>query len=173
MIKLRKEIHAFKSGYSLVSIIFKKLTAYLLTKDQYHKEVTELYPDPISSKSPEDLPNRTRGALENDVEKCTGCGECVAVCPTGCFHLETELGPEKGKVWVSAFDIDHGQCLFCGLCVDVCVPGSLRHLKTFETAVFKKESLVVSFGKGAVTREQRARWQELRDLVDREGRYDV
>lgn len=173
---LHKQLKRFGKllgGFSILLKSARKMVFYFLSKDDFHKEVTELYPDPISSKSAEDLPNRTRGILENDVDKCTGCGECVEVCPTECFQLETELGPERGKVWISTFNIDHGKCLYCGLCVDVCAPASLKHLKLFESAVFQKEMLNVSFGKGSVTSEQRARWQEIRELVDREGGQDV
>lgn len=158
------------AGFVILYRCVRKAFFYFVSHDNYHKEVTELYPDPISSKSPEELPSRSRGILENDVEKCTGCGECIQVCPASCFQMETELGPERGRVWISTFDIDHGSCLFCGLCVEVCAPASLKHLKQFEAAVFKSENLKASFGKGNVTREQRARWQELRELVEREDR---
>lgn len=45
-----------------------------------------------------------------DVEKCQGCGNCVAVCPSVVF----ELADGKSKV------INPEACTSCGLCVDNC-----------------------------------------------------
>jgi len=43
-------------------------------------------------------------------EKCTGCGACIRVCPTGC------ISGEKKKIHV----IDEGRCTRCGACAQVC-----------------------------------------------------
>ncbi|MGZ3688928.1 MAG: hypothetical protein ACXVBW_11540, partial [Bdellovibrionota bacterium] len=40
---------------------------YLFRAGDLRKEVTEQYPDPISSKTADDLPPRTRGLLFNDI----------------------------------------------------------------------------------------------------------
>jgi ferredoxin len=45
-----------------------------------------------------------------DVTVCTGCGDCVAVCPTDCLEL-------KGRIpWLPR----PGACVSCGLCVLIC-----------------------------------------------------
>lgn len=126
------------------------------------KEVTEQYPDPVSSRTPDDLPPRTRGLLFNDIEKCTGCRECEVVCPVKCIHVETELAADPGKAWVAVFDIDIGKCVSCGLCVEVCQPGSLVHTRRYEAAVYEKSEFIAGFGRGHVTPEQRVKWAELR-----------
>jgi formate hydrogenlyase subunit 6/NADH:ubiquinone oxidoreductase subunit I len=130
------------------------------------KEITEQYPDPVSSRTADDLPPRTRGLLTNDIERCTGCRECERVCPTRCIYVETEEIEEGSKTWISTFDIDHSKCIFCGLCVEVCLPQSLVHTRAFERAVEDPGQLVASFGKGVVTEEQRARWRALRQSQD-------
>lgn len=126
------------------------------------KEVTEQYPDPVSSRTADDLPARSRGLLFNDIEKCTGCKDCQNVCPVGCITIENEKAPDAHKTWVGVFDIDFGRCISCGLCVEVCQPQSLRHSRQFEGSVYSMPDLVSSFGRGRVTPEQRMKWEEMR-----------
>ncbi|MBN1844372.1 MAG: 4Fe-4S binding protein [Sedimentisphaerales bacterium] len=44
-----------------------------------------------------------------DLEKCTGCGNCVDTCPSEALSLDGE----KVK-------IDEEACIDCGACVDEC-----------------------------------------------------
>ena len=123
---------------------------YLLNRNpnSLRKEVTEQYPDPVSSKTVDDLPPRTRGLLHNAIKQCIGCHECEKVCPVQCIRIESERLLDTGKEWVSVFDIDHSQCIFCGLCVEVCPTGSLTHSKRYEGAGLSRSQLVESFGEG-------------------------
>ena len=143
---------------------------YLFSAGDLHKEVTELYPDPICSRSSEDLPPRSRGFLVNDIYRCTGCRDCESLCPVRCIKIENELGPDVSKTWVAVFDIDFARCTFCGLCVEACNPASLTHSKRYEGSVLELNDLVVSFGRGLVTTEQRAKWASIRELNE-EGDY--
>ncbi len=43
-------------------------------------------------------------------EKCTLCGQCVAICPTGASTLSAESST-----------IDRSKCIGCGKCVEVCL----------------------------------------------------
>jgi NADH-quinone oxidoreductase subunit I len=133
------------------------------------KEVTEQYPDPVSSRIADELPPRTRGLLSNDIDRCTGCRDCEVVCPVRCISVETETGMNPSKVWVSVFDIDFSRCVFCGLCVEACIPGSLTHTKHYEKSAETPSELVASFGRGRVTPEQRAKWARMREAKDGEG----
>ncbi len=152
------------------SILESCLTAfpYLFRWGDLRKEVTEGYPDPVSSKMADDLPPRSRGLLFNDIDRCTGCKECEVVCPSQCIRVEDEPGAEAAKIWVSVFDIDFARCTFCGLCVDGCQPGSLVHTRQYEGAAYSVSDLVASFGRGQVTPEQRAKWAALRQVSDGE-----
>lgn len=135
---------------------------YLFSIGEVRKEVTEQYPDPVSSRTADDLPSRTRGLLFNDIDRCTGCKDCEKICPTKCIFVENEIGADSAKVWVAVFDVDFSRCIFCGLCVEVCNPQSLVHTRQFEGAVFLAGDLVSGFGRGRVTREQREKWALLR-----------
>lgn len=135
---------------------------YLLGMGDHRKEVTEQYPDPISSKTADDLPPRSRGLLFNDIDRCTVCRACEIECPTKCIKIEVEKGTGIGKDWVAVFDIDFASCVFCGLCVDVCHPGSLSHSRDYENASYSVTEMVSSFGRGQITPEQKIKWAELR-----------
>jgi formate hydrogenlyase subunit 6/NADH:ubiquinone oxidoreductase subunit I len=150
--------------WGMRSVIGSCVTAipYLFSAGEFRKEVTEQYPDPISSRTADDLPSRSRGLLYNDIERCTGCKECELVCPTQCIRVETEPGSDVSKIWVATFDIDFSRCIFCGLCVEACLPQSLIHTRQYEGAVYQLPAMVSKFGRGHVTREQRERWASLR-----------
>ena len=122
------------------------------------KEVTEQYPDPISSRTAADLPSRSRGLLFNDIERCTGCKECERTCPVKCIQVECDPGPDAEKLWVRVFDVDFSKCIFCGFCVEVCQPASLVHTREYEAAAYSLADLMKKFGRGIVSSEQKAKW---------------
>ncbi|MEK7690590.1 MAG: 4Fe-4S binding protein [Bdellovibrionota bacterium] len=142
---------------------------YFFSIGELRKEATEHYPDPISSRTADELPARTRGLLENDIERCTGCKECERICPVKCITVQNELGADSVKVWTAVFDIDLARCVFCGLCVEVCPPSSIKHTKKYEAASYYRADLVRSFGRGRVTPEQRAKWEMIRRALESEG----
>jgi formate hydrogenlyase subunit 6/NADH:ubiquinone oxidoreductase subunit I len=158
-------------GFRSVFGSFFTSLPYLLSvySGELRKEITEQYPDPISSRTADDLPPRTRGLLFNDIERCTGCKECEHVCPVSCITVESEPEANPAKIWVSVFDVDVSRCIFCGLCVEACQPGSLMHTKQYEGAVYALPDLVASFGRGRVTDEQREKWALSRQMQESEG----
>ena len=50
-----------------------------------------------------------------DTEKCTGCGECVDICPVDVYELQNEK-----SVPVHAED-----CEGCESCIEVCEQGAI------------------------------------------------
>jgi len=148
---------AWKSCETLIMAL-KATFPYMVGASNNHKEVTEEYPDRVSARMPEDLPQRYRGFLYNDINRCSGCRYCSEVCPIDCIHIETEPGPERNLSWVAVFDVDHARCMFCGLCVEVCPTKSLGHTKEYQGSVFRLEELVKSYGRGWATKEMKQRW---------------
>jgi ferredoxin len=60
-------------------------------------------------------------SLSQDVtrneERCTYCGVCVTICPTGAF----ELDPVSRRV-----TFDNEKCLACELCIKACPPRAME-----------------------------------------------
>ncbi len=130
--------------------MFKKVVEHFLNQNEIRKIDTEFYPDPVSSRGKDDFPARARGLVFNEIEKCTGCGDCTRVCPTKCITVEAKTNERNNRPWVSKFDIDFSNCIFCGLCVEVCEPESLTQTKEVQAAVFDPKDLVSGFGRGTL-----------------------
>ena len=58
----------------------------------------------------------SQNVLRNE-NRCTHCGACVTVCPTGAFELDLE----SRKV---AFNNE--KCIACGLCIKACPPRAME-----------------------------------------------
>jgi ferredoxin len=60
-------------------------------------------------------------SLSQDVtrneERCTHCGACITVCPTGAFTVESKTR----KVL-----FDNSKCIACGLCIPACPPHAME-----------------------------------------------
>ena len=60
-------------------------------------------------------------SLSQDVirneERCTHCGACITICPTGAFKLE----PLTRRV-----NFYNEKCLACGLCIKACPPRAME-----------------------------------------------
>jgi NAD-dependent dihydropyrimidine dehydrogenase PreA subunit len=66
-------------------------------------------------------------APEIDRELCTGCGDCVAVCPAGVLTLES-----GHAVMAHAED-----CQYCGDCEELCPYGAIA--RAFEIVLSDNE----------------------------------
>ena len=60
-------------------------------------------------------------SLSQDVtrneERCTHCGVCITICPTGAFELE----PSTRQV-----NFYNEKCAACGLCIKACPPRAME-----------------------------------------------
>jgi len=60
-------------------------------------------------------------SLSQDVtrneERCTHCGACVTVCPTGAFKLD----PKTRMIL-----FENEKCIACGLCIPACPPRAME-----------------------------------------------
>ena len=61
------------------------------------------------------VPTQWKIALQVDQARCTGCGECVPVCPTDCLAM---AGPLP---WMPR----PGDCISCSVCCLICPADAL------------------------------------------------
>jgi NAD-dependent dihydropyrimidine dehydrogenase PreA subunit len=54
--------------------------------------------------------------IQVDVEKCTGCGTCVDVCPVGVYELQNE----------KSVPVNIEDCLICRACEMECPEGAIQ-----------------------------------------------
>jgi len=79
----------------------------LLWENLLHGPVSFHFPQHPAS------PAGLRGLVQNDPERCTGCGTCAYVCAPAAIQVrETSRAIE--------WEYDPGQCTFCGRCVSDC-----------------------------------------------------
>jgi NADH-quinone oxidoreductase subunit I len=109
------------------------------------KPTTIQYPDRSGGPVVAMLPERSRGILENDIERCTGCGMCAKQCSIDCIKVVVEKNLETKTRILTSFKIDIAKCMFCGHCVDACPVGSLRHSHEFEGAMYDIDRLTFEF----------------------------
>ncbi len=58
----------------------------------------------------------SQDVTRND-ERCTHCGACITVCPTGAFSLEP-----KTRLVI----FENEKCIACGLCIPACPPRAME-----------------------------------------------
>ncbi len=58
----------------------------------------------------------SQNVIRNE-ERCTHCGACITICPTGAF----ELDPLTRRI-----NFDDEKCLACGICIKACPPRAME-----------------------------------------------
>ncbi|MDD1684287.1 MAG: CoB--CoM heterodisulfide reductase iron-sulfur subunit A family protein [Methanoregula sp.] len=88
-----------------------------------------------------------------DESTCTGCGDCVLVCPVEVYNrFDAGIGVRKAiyKPHSQAVpDIvikDQEHCIECGLCYDICGPGSVKREDEEQEIVLDAASIVLTTG---------------------------
>jgi ferredoxin len=62
--------------------------------------------------------------VKRDMNRCTQCGACTAVCPTGALHI---IRPEM------AVEFDETKCSVCELCIPACPSRAMAARPTAQT----------------------------------------
>lgn len=80
--------------------------------------------DQSTAPKPAQRPPKKRGYTEINVERCKGCGFCVAFCPSKCLRLSKEFN-RKGYHFPKVVDPELCRgCDMCGmLCPDFAIHG--------------------------------------------------
>ena len=58
-----------------------------------------------------------------NVDRCKGCGLCIAVCPKDTLQLSHDLNT-RGVRYARA--CDHGECNMCGSCYMICPDAAIE-----------------------------------------------
>ncbi len=110
-----------------------------LLKSLFKKPATERYPF-----ERKDAPNRLRGKLMYDPEKCSGCQLCVKDCPSEAIEVITV--DKVNKKFVMRYHID--RCTYCAQCVQSCRFKCLEMSNDqWELASVHKEPFEVYYGR--------------------------
>lgn len=106
----------------------------------FRRPATERYPF-----ERREAPERLRGLLQWNPEKCTGCGLCAQDCPAGA--LEVTVLDKQAKRFVITYHVD--RCTFCAQCVHSCRHGCLAvSHDQWELAALNKEPFLIHYGDG-------------------------
>jgi len=58
----------------------------------------------------------SQNVIRNE-ERCTHCGACITICPTGAFELDPLTRRTR---------FDNEKCVACGLCIKACPPRAME-----------------------------------------------
>ncbi len=95
-------------------------------KNLFSKPVTKNYPA-----VPAVYPERSRGHIEIEIEKCISCSICAKNCPPGCLSVDRK----KGTWTINRFD-----CIACGYCTTKCPKNCLHLAPGYQTPMPEKSS---------------------------------
>lgn len=116
---------------------FSVLKALLTVFNQAFKpRVTLLYPE-----TKPEIPEKFRGKIELDYEKCTGCGLCAKLCPA----LSVLTVKDTNKDGKKLVNIDISRCIFCGNCAENCPKQAINITKQYELATNNKKDLILKY----------------------------
>ncbi|HEX2938124.1 MAG TPA: 4Fe-4S dicluster domain-containing protein [Ruminiclostridium sp.] len=79
-------------------------------------------------------PEKLRGKIKHDPDKCVACGMCEYVCAGGAIRLQ-ETNDKQGINFV----VWHNSCTFCGLCEHYCPEKAIHLTNDYHTAHMQKD----------------------------------
>ena len=88
-----------------------------------------------------------------DPNKCTGCNDCVPVCPVEVTNVFEERLTKRKAIYIEfpqavpvVYTIDYDACIGCGACERVCEPEAISFLTKSEDIEIKVGSIIVATG---------------------------
>lgn len=112
-----------------------------IVKSFFARPVTQIYPVVRY-----EAPDRFRGKLIWNFEKCTGCGLCAKDCPSKA--IEVIIVDRAKKQFVVRYHID--RCTFCAQCVQNCRFKCMQMSNNqWELASLTKEPFTIYYGNEA------------------------
>jgi NADH-quinone oxidoreductase subunit I len=122
--------------YDVVTSTLKGMR--ITAKHVARKPVTLQYPDERWV-----LPERFKGFIINETERCDGCLRCAKVCPVDCIYIES-VGKGKDR-FMHRYAIDYNKCIWCGLCTVECPTDACMHSLDYDHALYDRKRLVYEF----------------------------
>jgi NADH-quinone oxidoreductase chain I len=108
--------------------------------------IKHIWKKPVTLQFPDErqvMPERFRGFVHNDTQKCDACNICAKLCPVDCIYIETE-GKAKDR-YMTRYAIDYNKCIWCSLCTENCHTGSITMSHDYDHSVYFRQSLVYEF----------------------------
>jgi NAD(P)H-quinone oxidoreductase subunit I len=119
-----------------------------------------LFRSPATQQYPferQEAPERLRGKLHFDPDKCTGCQLCVKDCPAQA--IEVFMVDKANKRFVMRYHLD--RCTYCAQCVISCRTAALEMSSNeWELAGTNKEPFTVYYGDDADVKDLMVRLAE-------------
>ncbi len=88
-----------------------------------------------------------------DPNKCTGCNDCVPVCPVDVTNVFEERLTTRKAIYIEfpqavpvVYTIDYEACIGCGACERVCEPEAITFLEKSEDIEVKVGSVIIATG---------------------------
>jgi len=88
-----------------------------------------------------------------DPDKCTGCDDCVPVCPVEVVNTFDEKLHNRKAIYIEfpqavpiVYTIDYEHCVGCGACERVCEAGAISFLEKSDDIEVKVGSVIVATG---------------------------
>jgi len=73
-----------------------------------------------------------------DIERCTGCGICIGVCPQHAIAINNDLA-----------SVNEDLCIQCGTCADACPTDAIREVAPVQAKLSKGgDNMVYGYGRG-------------------------
>jgi ech hydrogenase subunit F len=98
-------------------------------RNLFNKKATRRYPRVIRPAF-----ENVRGALFNDIARCTFCSACAVKCPSQCITVDKGPGTWTYELFA---------CVFCGICVDICPAGSLHQKGEYRLPLCSRETITL------------------------------